>query len=333
MGVVNVTPDSFSDGGAWLDPQAAVAHGRELAAAGADIVDVGGESTRPGAQRISRGRGTAPGHPGDHRAGRGRAVRQRGHDAGGRGAGGAGRRRGHGQRRERRPGRPRDGRRGRARPGFPTWSCTGAGTAPTCTSKAVYGDVVAEVRAELGARVADVIAAGVDPAQIIVDPGLGFAKRAEHNWALLAALPRLARLPGLDAGPVPGAGRRLPQELHRPPAGRPGRHAPAVRRQRRRDGRAERAERRGRRLVRAGPRGARQRRRRAGRRALGAAARPAAPGWAGRDEPGPDLPARAARLRPARRARARARRGPGVRHRRRARDRHPARPRPPTTWR
>ena len=55
MGVVNVTPDSFSDGGSWLDPDAAVARGQVLAASGADIVDVGGESTRPGAQRIPAG--------------------------------------------------------------------------------------------------------------------------------------------------------------------------------------------------------------------------------------------------------------------------------------
>ncbi|HEY2578558.1 MAG TPA: dihydropteroate synthase, partial [Streptosporangiaceae bacterium] len=52
MGVVNVTPDSFSDGGAWLDPDKEVAHGLELATQGADIIDVGGESTRPGAQRV-----------------------------------------------------------------------------------------------------------------------------------------------------------------------------------------------------------------------------------------------------------------------------------------
>jgi dihydropteroate synthase len=64
--------------------------------------------------------------------------------------------------------------------------------------QATYGDVVTDVRAELGRRVAAAIAGGIDPAQVIVDPGLGFAKRAEHNWALLAALPRLARLPGLD---------------------------------------------------------------------------------------------------------------------------------------
>src|ERR1700739_2469133 len=52
MGVINVTPDSFSDGGEWLHADAAIAHGLELAAAGADIIDVGGESTRPGAQRV-----------------------------------------------------------------------------------------------------------------------------------------------------------------------------------------------------------------------------------------------------------------------------------------
>ncbi|MGH9032013.1 MAG: dihydropteroate synthase, partial [Acidimicrobiia bacterium] len=53
MGVVNVTPDSFSDGGRWLEPEAAVAHGMELAAAGADVLDVGGESTRPGAEAVA----------------------------------------------------------------------------------------------------------------------------------------------------------------------------------------------------------------------------------------------------------------------------------------
>ena len=62
MGVVNVTPDSFSDGGQWYGADAAIAHGLDLAAQGADIVDVGGESTRPGAQRIDD-RGTAPGRP------------------------------------------------------------------------------------------------------------------------------------------------------------------------------------------------------------------------------------------------------------------------------
>ena len=64
MGIVNVTPDSFSDGGRYLDPDAAVAHGLALVAAGADVLDVGGESTRPGAEPVDRGRGAPAGAPG-----------------------------------------------------------------------------------------------------------------------------------------------------------------------------------------------------------------------------------------------------------------------------
>ena len=199
MGVVNVTPDSFSDGGALLDPQAAVRHGRELAAAGADIVDVGGESTRPGAQRIGADeelRRVIPVISGLAAAGlcvsvdtTRAAVARAALDAG--------------------AAMVNDVSGGLADPKVAA-VVAGAGVpyvvshwrAPSADmyGKAVYGDVVAEVRAELGARVADVLAAGVDPAQVIVDPGLGFAKRAEHNWALLAALPQLSRLPGLDAG-------------------------------------------------------------------------------------------------------------------------------------
>ena len=88
---------------------------------------------------------------------------------------------------------------------------------------AQYGDVVTEVCAELTARVEDVVAAGVAPEQLVLDPGLGFAKRAEHNWALLAGLDRLDR-----AGPA-GAGRRLPQDLPGPAARRT-RRGPAPRR-------------------------------------------------------------------------------------------------------
>jgi dihydropteroate synthase len=199
MGVVNVTPDSFSDGGAFLDPQAAIQHGGELAAAGADIVDVGGESTRPGAERISGDeelRRVIPVITGLAAAGlcvsvdtTRAAVARAALDAG--------------------AAMVNDVSGGRADPkvasvvamaGVPYVVSHWRAHSADMYSKAVYGDVVAEVRAELGARVADVIAAGVDPAQVIVDPGLGFAKRAEHNWALLAALPQLARLPGLDAG-------------------------------------------------------------------------------------------------------------------------------------
>ena len=90
MGVVNVTPDSFSDGGSWLDPDAAVARGQVLAASGADLVDVGGESTRPGAQRIPAGeelRRVMPVITGLATAGH---LRERGHDAGRGGRAGAG---------------------------------------------------------------------------------------------------------------------------------------------------------------------------------------------------------------------------------------------------
>jgi dihydropteroate synthase len=198
MGVVNVTPDSFSDGGSWMDPQAAAQHGRELAEAGADIVDVGGESTRPGAQRISAAeelRRVIPVIRELAAAGlcvsadtTRSAVARSALDAG--------------------ASMVNDVSGGLADPkmasvvaaaGVPYVITHWRAHSADMYGKAVYGDVVADVRAELGRRVADAIAAGVDPAQVIVDPGLGFAKRAEHNWALLAALPQLARLPGLDA--------------------------------------------------------------------------------------------------------------------------------------
>jgi dihydropteroate synthase len=197
MGVVNVTPDSFSDGGSWMDPEAAAAHGRDLAEAGADIVDVGGESTRPGAQRISADeelRRVIPVITALAAAGlcvsadtTRAAVARRALDAG--------------------AAMINDVSGGLADPDMAAVAAA-AGVpyvvthwrAPSADmyGKAVYGDVVAEVRAELGRRVADVLAAGVDPGQVIVDPGLGFAKLAEHNWALLASLPRLTCLPGLD---------------------------------------------------------------------------------------------------------------------------------------
>jgi dihydropteroate synthase len=197
MGVVNVTPDSFSDGGAWMDPQAAAAHGRELAAAGADLVDVGGESTRPGAQRITEAeelRRVIPVITALAAAGlcvsvdtTRAAVARRAVEAG--------------------ASMVNDVSGGLADPQMVT-AVAGAGVPYVVThwrshsadmyQQATYGDVVTDVRAELGRRVAAVIAGGIDPAQVIVDPGLGFAKRAEHNWSLLAALPRLARLPGLE---------------------------------------------------------------------------------------------------------------------------------------
>jgi dihydropteroate synthase len=195
MGVVNVTPDSFSDGGSWLDPVRAVARGQELAAAGADIVDVGGESTRPGAQRVPADeelRRAIPVVTELARAGicvsvdtMRASVAERALQAGAR--------------------MVNDVSGGLADPamvglvadaGVPYVVTHWRGHSAEMYRKAVYGDVVADVRTELRRRVQDVIAGGVDPAQIIVDPGLGFAKLAEHNWALLASLPEISALGG-----------------------------------------------------------------------------------------------------------------------------------------
>jgi dihydropteroate synthase len=195
MGVVNVTPDSFSDGGSWLDRHAAIGHGLELAAQGADIVDVGGESTRPGAQRVpvqeELGRVmpvvTALAAAGIHvsidtmRA----EVASRALQAGAR--------------------MVNDVSGGLADPAMADLIASARvpyiithwrGHSSDMYGPATYGDVVAEVRAELADRVRAAVAAGVDAAQIIVDPGLGFAKLADHNWMLLANLDQIACLPG-----------------------------------------------------------------------------------------------------------------------------------------
>jgi dihydropteroate synthase len=208
MGVVNVTPDSFSDGGQWLGTEAAVTHGLDLAAQGADIVDVGGESTRPGAQRISAeeevrrvlpvitelARAGVPVSVDTMRA----SVAELALDAGAR--------------------LVNDVSGGLADPHMPRLVAKAAvpyvvmhwrGHSHDMNSRAIYGDVVAEVRDELRQRVDAVVAEGVDPAMIILDPGLGFSKLSEHNWQLLAALPEIAQLGGPRSFPVlVGASRK-----------------------------------------------------------------------------------------------------------------------------
>ncbi len=193
MGVVNVTPDSFSDGGRWLAAEAAVARGRALAAAGADIIDVGGESTRPGAQRIPAAeelRRVLPVVTELAAAGLCVSVDTMRAEVAGRAlAAGAA--------------MVNDVSGGLADSDM-TGVLAGAGVPVVVNhwrghsqdmyGKAVYDDVVADVRTELSLRVADLVDGGVDSAQIIVDPGLGFAKHAEHNWALLASLPAVSLL-------------------------------------------------------------------------------------------------------------------------------------------
>ena len=203
MGVLNVTPDSFSDGGRWADPEAAVAHARELIAQGADIIDVGGESTRPGAQKvdvdteISRvlpvvralladGAGSADGAGASgsaivsvdtiHAATAEAAIDAGAHII-------------------------NDVSGGLADPAMHDLIArTGVvyvcqhwrGDPETMDRLTDYpGGVVAGVEAELRERLAELDAAGVDRAQVVLDPGLGFAKTHAQSWELLAATSRL----------------------------------------------------------------------------------------------------------------------------------------------
>ncbi|KZS63410.1 dihydropteroate synthase [Mycobacterium ostraviense] len=191
MGVVNVTEDSFSDGGRYLDPGGAVEHGLALVADGADIVDVGGESTRPGAARVDPGVETARVIPVvKELAAQGVTVSiDTMHAAVARSALENGAR------------LVNDVSGGRADPAMaPLVAEAGVAwvlmhwrpvSAANPHQVPDYGDVVAQVRAELMAAVDDAIAAGVDPANLVIDPGLGFAKTGQHNWTLLHALPEL----------------------------------------------------------------------------------------------------------------------------------------------
>jgi dihydropteroate synthase len=201
MGVVNVTPDSFSDGGQWYGTDAAIAHGLELAAQGADIVDVGGESTRPGAQRIDEDeelRRVGPVVTELVRAGlpvsidtmRAR-VAEFALNAGAQ--------------------LVNDVSGGLADPDMPRLVAAAGvsyvvvhwrGHSRDMYSRAVYADVLTEVRDELARRVDAVVHAGVDPGCVVLDPGLGFGKRPEHNWPLLRHLAELSRL--AELGPLAG---------------------------------------------------------------------------------------------------------------------------------
>ncbi|MEV8327401.1 dihydropteroate synthase [Kitasatospora sp. NPDC056731] len=193
MGVVNVTPDSFSDGGLWHDPAKAIAHGLALRARGADLVDVGGESTRPGSQRVPEEEELRRVLP---------VVRElvaagvvvsvdtmRASVAEQAVAAGAA--------------LVNDVSGGLSDPAMAqVVADTGApfvvmhwrGQSADMERLAVYRDVVTDVVAELAVRVDALLAAGVKEDQLILDPGLGFAKTPEHNWALLGRLDALTAL-------------------------------------------------------------------------------------------------------------------------------------------
>ena len=197
MGVLNVTHDSFSDGGRWADPEAAVAHARELIAQGADIIDVGGESTRPGAQRVdvdteisrvlpvvralladtSEGGGSAIISVDTIHAATAEAVIEAGAHIINDVSGGLADPAMHGL---------------IARTGI-VYVCQHWRRDPETMDRLTDypGGVVAGVEAELRERLAELDAAGVDRSQVVLDPGLGFAKTHAQSWELLAATSRL----------------------------------------------------------------------------------------------------------------------------------------------
>jgi len=193
MGVVNVTPDSFSDGGRYFDPQAAVAHGRQLLADGADLLDIGGESTRPGAVRPSV----------DEELSRVLPVVE---ELAGETTVSVDTMRSEVAREALRAGATvvNDVSGGLADPAIlDLVAGSGAtyvamhwrGHADRMQTLASYDEgAVVAVRRELAERVAAARDAGIPDERLVLDPGLGFAKTAEHNWALLAGLGEIARL-------------------------------------------------------------------------------------------------------------------------------------------
>ena len=196
MGVLNVTPDSFSDGGSFQTVEAAVSHGVRLADEGAAIIDVGGESTRPGAEPVAPAEELRRVVPVIERL---RAAHLRGHfrrhqQARGH-ARGAGRRRRARSTTCTRCARPGRWRRWR-RSGCALCLMHMQGEPRTMQAAPHYADVVGEVRAFLAERVAACRAAGVGEPRIAIDPGFGFGKTLEHNLTLLRHLRELT-VPGL----------------------------------------------------------------------------------------------------------------------------------------
>ena len=193
MGILNVTPDSFADGGRHNDFDAAVARGLEMIAEGVDIIDIGGESTRPGADRVSEEEEIARTIPvitelAKHgtrisidtmRATTAEAAINAGaliiNDVSG----------------------------GLADPNMlqtaarlkvPYIAMHWRGASKDMNSKAIYDDVVTDVISELQERISAALDAGIQPGNLIIDPGLGFAKDADHNWKIIDAIDSFVEL-------------------------------------------------------------------------------------------------------------------------------------------
>jgi dihydropteroate synthase len=194
LGILNVTPDSFADGGKFLDSKDAINQGRRLIAEGADIIDVGGESTRPGAERVSQDVEIKRVIPVITELVKDGAVisvdttrTEVARQAIAAGAtyvndvsGGLA-----------------DEKMAQliaANPKVQYIVMHWRGESKDMQSKAIYEDVVKEVKDELDDRVSQLIKAGVQTEQIILDPGIGFAKEPEHNWAILQNIERFQLL-------------------------------------------------------------------------------------------------------------------------------------------
>ena len=204
MGILNVTPDSFSDGGQFNSSEAAIARGVQMMAEGADIIDIGGESTRPGAQRTSQEEELERTIPVVKALAELGAVvsidTMRSEVARAAVAAGAT--------------YINDVSGGIADPEMHRTAAQldvhyiamhWRGHSLDMNSKAVYSDVVAEVKTELSQRIDLALSAGIKKEKLLIDPGLGFAKEAEHNWELLK---RIAEIVDLGYPVLIGASRK-----------------------------------------------------------------------------------------------------------------------------
>jgi dihydropteroate synthase len=193
MGVLNVTPDSFSDGGLHAGAESAVAHGLAMHEQGADLVDVGGESTRPGAARVSESEERARVLPvvrglasagvavsvDTMRASTAAAAVEAGAVLVNDVSGGLA---------------DPDMHPEVARLGVPYVLMHWRGHSATMQQRTTYADVVADVAAELVRQRDAAVAAGIDPSRIALDPGIGFSKTSAQNWTVLTSLPSFQAL-------------------------------------------------------------------------------------------------------------------------------------------
>ncbi|MEY3214809.1 MAG: hypothetical protein RLZZ82_43, partial [Actinomycetota bacterium] len=193
MGILNVTPDSFADGGRHNDFEAAVARGLEMIAEGVDIIDIGGESTRPGAERVSEEEEIARTIPvikelakygttisiDTMRASTAEAAVKAGASIINDVSGGLA---------------DVEMLQTAARLNVPFIAMHWRGQSKDMNSKAIYGDVVNDVIAELNERIDAALDAGIHKDKLIIDPGIGFAKDADHNWAIIDAIDRFVSM-------------------------------------------------------------------------------------------------------------------------------------------